>query len=274
MNRGIAGKQAFMARRHSLVALAAALALMGPLAVAWAQSQSAEDIVRASRDRIKASTVSSRSRMVITAKDGSTTERVVDQYSTGSGPTAKTVIVFQKPAGVAGTRFLTVANPGGLDDRWIFLPALGKVRRVSASEGSASFMGTDLSYDDLSSMNRAADADSHAILRDDVLAGTDCWVIESRPRDTAYQYSRMLSWISKASFMALRIELYDRKGELAKVMELLKAEDRQGRLTPLATRMSTVRTGTSTTIYVDIIKYDDPIPASVFTTKFLETGRP
>ena len=38
--------------------------------------------------------------------------------------------------------------------------------------------------------------------------------------------------------------------------------------------MSTVKAKTSTTIFIDIIKYDDPIPASVFTTKFLETGRP
>jgi len=44
-------------------------------------AQDAEAIVRASRDRIKADTVSTRSKMVISAKDGSTTERVLDQYS-------------------------------------------------------------------------------------------------------------------------------------------------------------------------------------------------
>ena len=84
----------------------------------------------------------------------------------------------------------------------------------------------------------------------------------------------MLSWVEKASYIALKIELYDKKGALAKVMEVLKVEDRQGKATPVATRMSTVKAKTSTTIYFDIVKYDEAIPPGVFTTKFLETGRP
>jgi hypothetical protein len=37
--------------------------------------------------------------------------------------------------------------------------------------------------------------------------------------------------------------------------------------------VSTLGAGTFTTINVDIIKYDDPIPEAVFTTAYLETGR-
>jgi hypothetical protein len=175
---------------------------------------------------------------------------------------------------VANTRFLTVENPGKADDRWIFLPALGKVRRISAGEGSGSFMGTDMSYDDISSADRDVDADEHAILREESLNGKEAWVIESKPKDSDYQYSRMVSWIDKETHVSMKIELYDRKGELVKILEILKVEDKQGRLTSTVTKMTTVKAKTSTTINVDIIKYDDPIPASVFTTNFLETGRP
>ena len=38
-------------------------------------------------------------------------------------------------------------------------------------------------------------------------------------------------------------------------------------------KVSTVAAGTSTMLYMDIIKYDDPIPEGVFTTAYLETGR-
>jgi outer membrane lipoprotein-sorting protein len=253
-------------------ALAAVQAM--PALAQDAPSPSAQEIVRSSRSRIESKTVSTRSRMVIAAKDGSATERVVDQYSSGSKGAAKTVVVFQKPASVANTRFLTVQNGDKEDDRWIFLPALGKVRRIAASEGSGSFMGTDMSYDDISSADRAADADDHNLLREEELNGKASWVIESKPKDSGYQYSRMVSWIDKESRIAMKIELYDRKGELVKLLEIQKAEDKQGRLTPTVTKMTTVKAKTSTTIYVDIIKYDDPIPATVFTTKFLETGRP
>jgi outer membrane lipoprotein-sorting protein len=259
-----------MIKLRTITAMAAIMAFQMPALLA----QGAPEIVRASRDRIESKTLSSRSRMVITAKDGSTTERVVDQYSVGSSGANKTTVVFQKPASVANTRFLTIENPGKADDRWIFLPALGKVRRISASEGSGSFMGTDMSYDDISSANRAADADEHAILREEALNGKDAWVIESKPKDSGYQYSRMVSWIDKETRISMKIELYDRKGELVKILEILKVEDKQGRLTPTVTRMTTVKAKTSTTINIDIIKYDDPIPATVFTTNFLETGRP
>jgi outer membrane lipoprotein-sorting protein len=237
-------------------------------------SPSADEIIRASRDRIKADTVSTRSRMIIAAKDGSTTERLVDQYSLDAKEGKRTVIVFQKPASVAGTRFLTVENAGRDDDRWIFLPALGKVRRIAASEGSGSFMGTDLSYDDISSADRKAEEDSHILLREESLDGMDSWVIESKPKDPGYQYSKMVSWIEKATHIARKIELYDKKGELLKVLEIRKVQEFQGRLTPVQTKMSNIQAKTSTTIIVEIVKYDEKIPAGVFTTRFLETGRP
>ncbi|PKL26526.1 MAG: outer membrane lipoprotein-sorting protein [Spirochaetae bacterium HGW-Spirochaetae-3] len=239
-----------------------------------ATAQSADEIIRSSRDRIDAKTVSTRSRMIITAKDGTTTERLVDQYSLDGQDGTRAVIVFQKPASVAGTRFLVIENPGRDDDRWIFLPSLGKVRRIASGEGSGSFMGTDLSYDDISSANRSADADTHALLRSERLDGKDCWVIESRPRDSGYQYSSMVSWIDKASRIVLRIELFDRKGKLFKVMESGSPKDIQGRLTAMNTKMTNVQAGTSTSIQIEILKYDDPIPDSVFTTRYLETGRP
>ncbi|MDR0553723.1 MAG: outer membrane lipoprotein-sorting protein [Treponema sp.] len=231
------------------------------------------EIIRSSRNRIKADTISTRSRMTITAKNGNSSERVIDQYSKDGPRGGRTVIVFQAPDNVKGTRFLTLENPGGADDRWIYLPSLGKVRRIAASEGTGSFMGTDLSYDDISSANRSADVDTHTLLREEAFNGKTCFVIESKPKDNSYQYSRMVSWIDKADRIAYKLELYDRRNTLVKVLEILEVKDVQGRLSPIVTRMSTVAAGTSTTITSEILKYDDRIPDGVFTTSYLETGR-
>lgn len=237
-------------------------------------AQDAASVVRESRDRITADTVSTRSRMVLTAKNGSTTERRLDQYSKDGPKGSRIIVVFQSPAAVAGTRFLTMENPGGADDRWIFLPSLGKVRRIAASEGSGSFVGTDLSYDDISAADRDADLDTHRLLREESLNGAACYVIESVPKDTSYQYSRMVQWIDKTTRVNHKVELYDRRGTPVKTLEILELKDVQGRLSPMLTKMSTLAAGTSTTITVEILKYDDPIPEGVFTTRFLETGRP
>lgn len=253
-----------------IICVLAILSLAGGAAFA----QSPEEIMKASRERIKADTVSTRARMVISAKDGSLTERLVDQYTSASGGVTKTVVVFQKPASVAGTRFLTISSPGKAGDQWIFLPSLGKVRRVAASEGSASFMGTDLSYDDMASADRKSDLDSYALLREESLDGKPCWVIEAKPKEGGYQYSRMVGWIEKATNISLKMELYDKKGALVKIMEMSGVKDFQGRLTPTVTKMTSVQAKTSTTITIEIMKYDDPIPAGVFTERFLLTGRP
>jgi hypothetical protein len=245
-------------------------------------AQSAEFIVRESRNRITADTISTRSRMVIQAKNGSVSERLIDQYSKDGPKGGRTVVVFQRPATVAGTRFLTMENPGSPDDRWIFLPGIGTVRRMAASEGSGSFVGTDFSYDDIASTSRNANLDTHTMLREESLnvaeAGTDgavtaCYVIQSVPKDSSYQYSKMILWIAKDTKITLKLELYDRRNMLVKVAEMSGIRDVQGRLTTTVTKMTTLASGSSTTIYMDIIKYDDPVPEAVFTTAFLETGR-
>jgi outer membrane lipoprotein-sorting protein len=248
------------------------LALLAGAAI-FLHAQDAEAIVRASRDRIKADTVSTRSRMVIQGKDGATSERLIDQYSKDGPKGSRAMIVFQKPDSVAGTRFLTMENSSGADDRWIYLPSLGKVRRIAASEGSGSFMGTDFSYDDISSASRGAGMDTHTVLREEELGGADCYVIQSAPKDSAYQYSKMIQWIGKDSKIVMKIELYDKKSTLVKVVEMGGLKDVQGRLTATVTKITTLAAGTSTTINIDIIKYDDPIPDAVFTTAYLETGR-
>jgi hypothetical protein len=199
---------------------------------------------------------------------------MIDQYAKDDARgNARAVILFQSPATVRGTRFLTMDNPSGKSDQWIFLPALGKIRRIAASESGGSFMGTDFSYDDMSMMDRDTDLDAHTILREESLNGAACYVIQSVPLGDDYQYSKTVSWIDKANYRVYKSELYNKRGILLKVMEMSGYTTVQGHDTPAQTKVSTVAAGTSTTVYMDIIKYDDPIPEGVFTTAYLETGR-
>jgi len=248
-----------------------AICLLAPVGL---YAQSADTIMTSAKNRVTSNTVSSRSRMVITARDGSTTERLIDQYSKDGANGARTVIVFQRPANVAGTRFLTMDNASGGSDQWIFLPSLGRVRRIASSESGGNFMGTDFSYDDISSMDRDVSLDTHSILREETLNGRLCYVIQSIPRNTAYQYSRTLTWIDKENYQIYKAEMYNRRNEITKIMEMSDFRNVQGRMTPMQTRISTVAAGTSTTIFMEILRYDEPIPESVFTTAYLETGRP
>jgi len=236
-------------------------------------AQDAVSIMNTAKSRVKSDTLSTRSRLVISAKNGSMSEQLIDQYSKDGPNGGRMVIVFQRPANVAGSRFLTMDNASGGSDRWIFLPGLGKIRRVAASESGGSFMGTDFSYDDISSADRDTGLDTHTLVKEETLNGAECYVIQSVPKGSDYQYSKTITWIDKTNYLIYKSEMYNRRGALAKVMELSNFKDVQGRLTPIQTKISTIAAGTSTTINMDIIKYDDPIPERVFTTAYLETGR-
>ncbi|MCL2271194.1 MAG: outer membrane lipoprotein-sorting protein [Treponema sp.] len=236
-------------------------------------AQNAASIMDSAKNRVTSDTVSSRSRMVITAKDGSTTERVIDQYSKDGTNGSRTIIVFQSPANVAGTRFLTMDNGSGGTDQWIYLPSLGRVRRIAASESGGNFMGTDFSYDDISSMDRDTSLDTHTLSGEEMFNGRLCHVIQSIPKDSSYQYTKTVTWVDKENYLIYKAEMYNRRGEIVKIMEMANFKDVQGRLSPMQTKISTVSAGTSTTIFMDIMKYDDPIPEGVFTTAYLETGR-
>jgi outer membrane lipoprotein-sorting protein len=256
--------------KKALIALVLLIAIAG-LAV----SQDAVSIVEKSRSRIEASSVQTRSKMVITEKNGKTSERAMIQYSKDDpGGNNRSVVVFGAPASVAGTRFLTIENAGKSDDRWIFLPAQGRVRRIDSQGGSGRFVETDFSYDDISSQNRNTDLDNHKIVREDKVNGKDCYVIESTPKDSGYQYSKMVQYIDKSNFVPYKIELYDKKGVQVKLLEVLELKEVQGRLTIMVTKMSTLAEKTSTAINIEAIKYDDEIPEGVFTPDFLATGRP
>jgi outer membrane lipoprotein-sorting protein len=243
------------------------------LGATFLNAQDATSIMSAAKNRVQSDTISSRSRMVITARNGSTSERVIDQYSKDGPNGGRTLIVFQQPANVAGTRFLTMDTASGGTDQWIFLPELGRVRRIAASESSGRFMGTDFSYDDISAVDRDVSLDTHRLLREEALNGRQCYVVESIPKDSSFQYSKTISYVDKERNLIYKVELYNRRGELVKLMEMSDFRDVQGRLTPMQTKISTVGAGTSTTIFLEIMKYDDPIPEAVFTTTYLETGR-
>ena len=236
------------------------------------QAQDALTIVRESRDRVKAETVSTRSRMLVQTKNYSI-NMLIDQYSKDGPKGHRTVIVFQEPADIKGTRFLTMENQGKTDDRWIYSPKLGgEPNRMGASDGSKSFQGTDFSNDDISSASRSAELDTHTLLREEDLNGSLCYVIQSVPKDSSFQYSKMIQWIDKSTKVTMKIELYNRAGVLVKILEILKLQEIQGHLTIMSTRMNTLSESSSTTLNVERIEYDRPIPESVFTPNFLKTG--
>jgi len=147
-------------------------------------------------------------------------ERSLISYSLDLGKDSKSIMFFQSPADVKGTGFLSwhYDEPGKDDDRWLYLPAMKKVRRISgASAKKEKFMGSDFTYDDMGGRN--VDEDEHLLKGEEHVDGKACWVVESVPRDENATYSKKVSWIRQDALIPVKVEFYDRMGTLHKTLK-------------------------------------------------------
>ncbi len=221
--------------------------------------------------------------MDLIEENGDRRQRVIEVWSKKQAENQdldKTVMVFYEPASVKDTRFLQIENEDADDDQWIYLPDLGRVRRISGSQGSSSFMGSDFTYDDLKS--RDIEDFEYELLREEKLGKYETYVVEAFPKNPEEeQYKRTISWITKEHYIPVKIEMYNKNtGELFKEMTVEQnIEKVNGIWTAFSTKMKNLNTGHSTVLYVKqrngnyLLEYNTDISDNLFTQQFLKTGR-
>jgi outer membrane lipoprotein-sorting protein len=131
----------------------------------------------------------------------------------------KGLTIFDQPADIKGTAFLSFTHVLDADDQWLYLPALKRVKRISSKNKSGPFMGSEFAFEDLSS--REVEKYSYLYVKDEAIDGEDAFVIEARPNYKYSGYTRSLVWISKEKYQPLKIDYYDRKNSLLKTMVVM-----------------------------------------------------
>jgi outer membrane lipoprotein-sorting protein len=210
---------------------ASALTLALSASSAWAidpNSTDAKAIMDEVEARAEGDKQKSRLVMQIIDKDGRKRERVVASRSMEFGEGRKQVMIFESPEDVRGTGMLSVDYDAGDkdDDQWLYLPALKKSTRISSGEKSGSFMGTDLSYSDMTK----ADPSHYSYKVIEVStkvkldgAEEECWLIESVPatkkakEETGYLKSHV--WVSKSKMMPVQVKSWVRAGKKLKYIQ-------------------------------------------------------
>ncbi len=128
----------------------------------------------------------------------------------------KSLTIFDSPADVKGTAFLSFTHKTGPDDQWLYLPALKRVKRISSRNKSGPFMGSEFAYEDLSSQE--VEKYTYKYLRDEPCGEMECFVIERYPVDKYSGYTRQVVWIDKDEYRPQKIDYYDRKNSLLKTL--------------------------------------------------------
>ncbi|NIO42905.1 MAG: outer membrane lipoprotein-sorting protein [Burkholderiales bacterium] len=128
----------------------------------------------------------------------------------------KSLVVFEEPRDIKGTALLSFSHVHGPDDQWLYLPALKRVKRISSSNKSGPFLGSEFAYEDISSQELMKF--DYIWLRDEACGDFECFVLEQRPRYENSGYTRQIAWYEMDEYRLHRIDYYDRKNVLLKTL--------------------------------------------------------
>lgn len=153
-------------------------------------------------------------KMILKNKNGQVSEREIttktlELIEDGD----KSLVAFNTPRDVKGTATLTFTHKIGSDDQWLYLPSIKRVKRISSSNKSGPFMGSEFAFEDLSS--NEVEKYTYKFIEEKA----ELLVVEQDPVDTKSGYSRRLvSYNKDKGYRIERIEFYDRKNALLKTL--------------------------------------------------------
>ena len=175
----------------------------------------------------------------------------------------KMLLFFKTPKRDKGVGFLKIENEDN-DKLSLFIPKLKKVRRISSSNQSDSFMGSDLSFEDM--LSRDVDDFNYNILESNE---DSMYILESICKDQDSEYSRHVSWISKEHLLVQKEDSYDQNGNLLKkkIFEQILFQDYY-----LVSKIdvTNVQDQHQTILKINILAVDDDISDDIFQEKNLK----
>ncbi len=184
----------------------------------------------------------------------------------------KSLAIFDRPKDVKGTAFLTFSHTLEPDEQWLYLPALKRVKRINSRNKSGPFMSSEFSYEDIASFEVTKYDFNY--LKDEVVNGEDCYVIEAIPRDKYSGYTKIITWVDKAHYRVQKADFYDRKRALLKTLTSSDYKvylDKYWR--PGKSEMQNHQTGKSTVMMFSDYKFDNGFTDKDFNKNSLKRAR-
>jgi len=124
------------------------------------------------------------------------------------------LLTVQSPADVQGTKLLTWGHADRDDEQWLYMPAIKRIKRISAKLKQGSFMGSEFAYEDLAGTD--INKFKHKHIRDEKFDGRPVWVVQRSAKDSDSGYSKEVIWYDQEYKAAVKALFYDRKNELLK----------------------------------------------------------
>ena len=216
-------------------------------------------------DRDSPKDMKSNMSMLLTNKNGKTRTSKIRSYSKDENK--KQILWFLAPADDKGVAYLKIEHENKNDDMKLWLPNFKKIRRISSKKKSESFMGSDMSYEDMTSRN--IDEYTYSILGSEKIDNVDCYILESVPSGIKTEYSKHISWITKDMHLPVKEESFDKNGALLKSKSIIYQQIKEYSIM-IELHVKNVQRNHQTILKFDNIEVDSGIKDNIFHEKNLK----
>ncbi len=183
------------------------------------------------------------------------------------------IMRMEEPADMRGNGFLIRGRKGD-DDRYIYVPALGRSNRIVGSGRGGSFMSSEFSYEDIGMPD--IEEWVWTLAGETEVDGHLCAVIEAKPRDKTIEkdtgYSKVVHYVDKEILTTRKSAFFDKQGLEFKVMVVTAFTDLDG--TPFATDMTMTDTasGRKSRLVMSDLVVNSEVDATWFSNRALQNG--
>ncbi|RLU03467.1 MAG: outer membrane lipoprotein-sorting protein [Ketobacter sp.] len=221
--------------------------------------------------------------MTLTDKSGKVRERQAVSYRKYFGEEKRTLLVYQRPSNVKDTGFLTYDYPdlNAEDDQWLYLPALRKVRRISASDRGDYFLGTDFTYEDIKKSGKIEkqDYEFETLGRETISVGGEqitTYKVQAKTKSQQVAeelgFSRSLIWVNPENWIIVKTDYWDLKDRPLKTYTASRISQVDGIWTKHQLEVQNHKTGHHSRFVFSNVDYQKPVPDDVFSRRTLERG--
>ena len=223
-----------------------------------AQNPSAKDIVQKAYDLMRGQSSYSEITMSIIRPKW---QRTLSFKAWAKG-TEYSIIYVTAPAKEKGQVFLKRGK-----EMWNWIPSIERTIKIPPSMMMQSWMGSDMTNDDLVKESSIVEDYNHRIIGTETIEGYDCYKLELLPKEeSAVVWGKIISWVSKKEFFTLKNEYYDEDGYLVNTETLSKIKDVGDRVIPTYFEVVPAnKPGQKTTMEFNAIKFNIPLDDSFFS---------
>ena len=186
--------------------------------------------------------------MVLQDRKGATRERTLRMMMLevpGERGGDKSIAIFDSPPDLKGTILLTHTRIGADDNQWLYLPGLKRVKRISSSNKTGAFFASEFAYEDIAAPE--VGRYNYVYLGQKACGSLTCSTVEERPDYRNSGYSKLVAYIDTQAYRTQRIEYFDGRGKLLKVLDFGGYRQAGGRFwRPQVLTMSNRKTGRTT----------------------------